>query len=406
MSWLGLGKSSSAPKEEERKTTRALPASWYHSPAMYELERRAIFSKKWILVSHQLRFKEPGDFVQITEAGFTFFIVKDRKGVIHAHHNVCRHRAYPLVEKESGHLNVLACKYHGWSYGFDGKLAKAPKYQDIPSFDKTANTLFKVHVHVDKLGFVWINLDANETPTTSWEELFGTVDEQPRLQKFDMSNYTFDHQWEMIGDYNWKTLADNYNECYHCPTGHPGVAAISDLSKYWVETAGNHIQHFNVDKPDLKGQGIYSTFHYPNASTTISPDFFYIMRCIPISSHQTKMEYEVYRNNDATDEAFTSISDFFKVVLKEDKDLCNGAQKNLQAGIFLNGELHPHAEKGPLFFQSLTRDIVVSHREQEEAVGHDIWPATPKHNTNDTNDKDVAFCKGLDCAAGNENLVW
>lgn len=57
------------------------------------------------------------------------------------------------------------------------------------------------------------------------------------------------------------------------------------------------------------------------------------------------MEYEVYRNNDATDEAFTSISDFFKVVLKEDKDLCNGAQKNLQAGIFLNGELHPHAEK-------------------------------------------------------------
>lgn len=113
MSWLGLGKSSSAPKEEERKTTRALPASWYHSPAMYELERRAIFSKKWILVSHQLRFKEPGDFVQITEAGFTFFIVKDRKGVIHAHHNVCRHRAYPLVEKESGHLNVLACKYHG-----------------------------------------------------------------------------------------------------------------------------------------------------------------------------------------------------------------------------------------------------------------------------------------------------
>jgi hypothetical protein len=57
------------------------------------------------------------------------------------------------------------------------------------------------------------------------------------------------------------------------------------------------------------------------------------------------MEYEVYRNNDATEEAFTYISDFFKVVLKEDKDLCNGAQKNLQAGVFLNGELHPHAEK-------------------------------------------------------------
>lgn len=35
---------------------KALPASWYRSPGMYELERRAIFSKKWILTTHKLRF--------------------------------------------------------------------------------------------------------------------------------------------------------------------------------------------------------------------------------------------------------------------------------------------------------------------------------------------------------------
>lgn len=69
------------------------------------------------------------------------------------------------------------------------------------------------------------------------------------------------------------------------------------------------------------------------------------MRCIPVSASQTKMEYEVYRSNDATDEDFTEVSDFFKQVLKEDKDLCNGAQKNLNAGIFMSGELHPRVEK-------------------------------------------------------------
>lgn len=69
------------------------------------------------------------------------------------------------------------------------------------------------------------------------------------------------------------------------------------------------------------------------------------MRCIPISASQTKMEYEVYRANDATDEEFMDVSDFFKQVLKEDKDLCNGAQKNLNAGIFMSGELHPRVEK-------------------------------------------------------------
>lgn len=100
----------------------------------------------------------------------------------------------------------------GWSYGFDGKLAKAPKYQELPTFDKSANGLFQIHVHVDNLGFVWINLDSEPEPTVSWSEYFSSVDLQDRLQKFDMSQYHFDHQWGMVGDYNWKTLADNYNE--------------------------------------------------------------------------------------------------------------------------------------------------------------------------------------------------
>ncbi|KAI8300286.1 Carnitine monooxygenase oxygenase subunit [Colletotrichum sp. SAR11_59] len=411
MNWLGLGKSTDTPSStpSEPQSVRALPASWYRSPGMYELERRAIFSKRWLFVSHKARFVEAGDFVQITEAGFNFFLVKGRKGEIRGHHNVCRHRAYPLVETDSGHMSVLACKYHAWSYGFDGKLAKAPKYQELPSFDKTQNSLFKVHVHVDQLGFVWVSLDASEKPGVSWAEFFTQVDEQPRLQNFKMDDYVFDHAWEMLGDYNWKTLADNYNECYHCPTGHPAVASTTDLTKYWVETRGNWIQHWNVDKPDVQGLGIYSTFYYPNASMTVTPDFMYIMRCVPVSAAQTKMEYEVYRNKNSTEEEFTSISEFFKQVLREDKDLCNGAQRNLNAGIFVNGELHPRVEKGPLFFQQVTRDLVVSHRQKEVNEGGEIWPATPRHEVSKKTDEDVSFCKGLDCIASPERiegLAW
>jgi phenylpropionate dioxygenase-like ring-hydroxylating dioxygenase large terminal subunit len=107
----------------------------------------------------------------------------------------------------------------GWSYSFDGKLAKAPKYQEIPAFDKEENGLYKVHVHVDMMGFVWVNLDANETPTIPWGKDFAAVDEQSRYGKFDMSKYSFHHQWEMVGNYNWKTLADNYNEVCNVPVG-------------------------------------------------------------------------------------------------------------------------------------------------------------------------------------------
>lgn len=112
MSWFGFGKSTTKC-DEEPKTGQALPAAWYTSPAMYELERRAIFSKKWLLVTHVLRFPDIGHFMRITEAGYTFFLIRDRQGQIRAHHNICRHRAYPIVEKDSGKASVLACKYHG-----------------------------------------------------------------------------------------------------------------------------------------------------------------------------------------------------------------------------------------------------------------------------------------------------
>jgi phenylpropionate dioxygenase-like ring-hydroxylating dioxygenase large terminal subunit len=113
-SWLGLLRQPADPEGDA--PTRALPASWYHSPAMYQLERRAIFSKKWILVTHKLRFQETGQYVQITEAGFRFFLIKDRQGSINAFHNVCRHRAYPILEQDCGKVSILACKYHGSLY--------------------------------------------------------------------------------------------------------------------------------------------------------------------------------------------------------------------------------------------------------------------------------------------------
>ena len=116
----------------------------------------------------------------------------------------------------------------------------------------------------------------------------------------------------------------------------------------------------------------------------------------------------MYKHNDATHDEFTKISDFFKNVMREDKELCNEAQKNLNSGIFLNGQLHPQKEKGPLFFQKLTRDLVNKHRRQEEATGGEIWPAVPNHKVNPTIQADIDLCKTLDCSStpASCELVW
>lgn len=57
------------------------------------------------------------------------------------------------------------------------------------------------------------------------------------------------------------------------------------------------------------------------------------------------MEYEVYRHQSASDEDFNEIDQTFKTVMGEDKVLCEGAQRNLDTGIFMSGQLHPQAEQ-------------------------------------------------------------
>ncbi|GFF68446.1 hypothetical protein IFM47457_02067 [Aspergillus lentulus] len=393
-SWFGY--TPSAPRDQKLpdELPKALPASWYYSPEIYQLERRAIFSKKWILVTHKLRFTKPGDFLRFEEAGFSFVLCLDREGNFNGFHNICRHRAFPLISEDEGNARILSCKYHGWSYGLNGKLAKAPKFEDVPGFQKEDQSLFPVHVHTDALGFIWVNLDSSPNPVP-WEEDFNGVDRQERFQRFDFTQYKFDHTWQMAGDYNWKTLADNYNECYHCTVAHPDVAKLADLSYYYTVSTPGHIQHFSRPKPDKVDEDIQnaSTYYFPNACMTVSPHFFYMMRCVPTSAATCSMEYEVYRHINASDEDFEYIDSFFKRVLDEDKHLCNAAQKNLNAGVFVNGQLHPDLESAPLFFQNTVRTLLRSHRDEERKMKREIWPAR-QHSAGQATAEDIAFCSG------------
>ena len=267
-----MGLTSSRSPEDDKSATRALPANWYTSKAMYELERRAIFSRKWQLVTHKLRLCQPGDWLRYSIAGFQIVLSRDRQGNINGFHNVCRHRAFPVVEEDSGTSQIFSCKYHGWSYGLSGRLAKAPGYTELSGFEKEQNGLFPIHVRIDSCGFIWINLDGKPTPEVSWEEDFAGVDKQERYKQFNFENYVYDHTWEMPGDYNWKILADNYNECYHCPTTHPDLPAVADLSSYQVNTKACGIIHdaATTDEQRQSGLTVAASYYFPNVSTNIT----------------------------------------------------------------------------------------------------------------------------------------
>ncbi|KAI1264093.1 ISP domain-containing protein [Xylariaceae sp. FL1019] len=402
--------SKTEAKLHGKKAVRALPASWYLSEEMYELERRAIFSKKWLLTTHKLRLPNAGDWLRYEVAGYSFVITKDRTGAINAFHNVCRHRAFPVVTKESGNNSILACKYHNWSYALNGKLTKAPGYQELEGFDKSQNGLFPIHVHIDTNGFIWVNLEAKEKPTVAWSDDYKNIDQQARFKVYNFDNYKFDHSWEMEGEYNWKLLGDNYNECYHCPTTHPDIPSIADLSAYGVVTEGGYVQHLGNPTPEqiARGFNVAATFYFPNASMNVSPHFFFTQRFVPKGPNTSVMAYEVYRNKDSSDEDFQVINDIYKRIMSEDKYLCLNAHANIKAGVFVNGEMHPRLEQGPLFFQNLVRELVTEHREQEEKASREIWPARQvlPEDAKET-ESDNALCSSIDCSAlKKEGLAW
>ncbi|KAL5361710.1 Rieske [2Fe-2S] iron-sulfur domain-containing protein [Aspergillus floccosus] len=389
---------------------RALPASWYTSQEMYELERRAIFSKRWLFITHSSRLKDTGDWLRYEIAGFDFIITRDREGKINAFHNVCRHRAYPVVEKEGqGNNKILACRYHGWSYGLNGKLAKAPGYQDLDGFKKDQNGLFKIHVKVDINGFIWVNMDAKETPEVPWEEHFRDVDKQERYKPYNFDEYDLDHIYQLDGNYNWKILADNFNECYHCPTTHPDIPDFINLDSFDSDVKDGHIQHHCKSTPEQLAQGlnVASTYYFPNASMTVSAHFIMVQKFLPKGPNKSTMAYEIYRNCNSSDADFKRISEMYARVMGEDKVLCDNAQKNLDRGVFVNGQLHPKFEKAPLFFQNTVREVITEHFNREKADGRQIWPARQKlPGEAKVSEQDEDLCASLGCGTQKEVLAW
>lgn len=132
-----------------------------------------------------------------------------------------------------------------------------------------------------------------------------------------------------------------------------------------------------------------------------------IQKFLPKSASSSKMSYEIYRNKNSGDADFHAISDMYERVMREDKVLCDNAQKNLDRNVFVSGELHPKFEKAPLFFQSTAREVITEHFEREKAQGREIWPAKQKVPCNSqVSDKDEEICAALSCGAQKEILAW
>ena len=115
---------------------------------------------------------------------------------------------------------ALRCPYHSWTYSLAGRLLKAPHTED-GDIDPADFSLHPVGVE-EWAGFVFVNL----TPGAAEPFADGVARAAANLGNYDMGSLVTGLTLSYDVAANWKVLAENYNECYHCGPVHPELVRL------------------------------------------------------------------------------------------------------------------------------------------------------------------------------------
>jgi phenylpropionate dioxygenase-like ring-hydroxylating dioxygenase large terminal subunit len=244
-----------------------LPSAWYSDREIFREEQRKILRRSWHFVTSVDKLSEPGDVFPWELGGVPIVLVRAHDGSINGFENICRHRAYPVVQ-QAENRRTLQCHYHGWTYDLEGALMSAPQANGPLGFDVAEVCLPRVQVAVWG-PMVWVNpcLDA-----PSFEEWTAGLDDRMLSEGCDVRQaaYATELSWEI--EANWKVFQDNTIECYHCPTTHPGFsrAIVQDPARQVLEIGGRWWIHHTMpfregiqDGPTFKADTYYYSWVFP-----------------------------------------------------------------------------------------------------------------------------------------------
>lgn len=221
------------PFTENPGQSYTLPARYYTDPAIFEAEKTAIFYRSWYYAGHVSQVAEPGQFLTCRIHQQNVIVIRARDGALNAFFNVCAHRGHELLDG-CGKTNLIRCPYHAWAYDLDGTLKAARNSENVEGFDKSEFTLRPVRVEVF-CGLVMINLDPDAVPFA--EQTEGLEDEiRSFVPSVDRLEFAQRDTYDVPA--NWKTMIDNFLECYHCHTAHKDFVDLVDMDTYRTVTHG------------------------------------------------------------------------------------------------------------------------------------------------------------------------
>ena len=279
--------------------------------------------------------------------------------------NTCRHRGHELLPDggRSERRSVL-CPYHAWSYDLTGSLQSAPGFRDQPQFDPDDFGLLELPVQVWS-GWVFGHAvhPAGSPSVPPFDAHLGALAAIVAPYAPERLVVTDRHSYEVAA--NWKVVAENYHECYHCPLIHPELCQVSPpdsgdnyagLPGGWV--GGSMLLRDGMQSMSLTGElaatplpGADPTkveyLHLlPNLLISTHPDYVMAHRLVPLSPGRTWIEcsWLVLPDEDGNVPEARGGVEFWDLTNKQDWAACESVQRGLASPHFRPGPFAPNED--------------------------------------------------------------
>jgi Rieske 2Fe-2S family protein len=344
----------------------ALPAPHYIDERHWLRERDAVLQREWFCVGRraELGLADPNQLAVVDVAGESVVLTSAETGELHGFFNVCRHRGSQVVpvDPDAGlppacGAKSLRCPYHSWTYGLDGRLLRAPHTEDVDDFDPAQFGLSQVGVAVWG-GFVFVHLAPDGEPDLLTS--LGAVPE--RLVRYPLDRLVVGRRIVYSVRANWKVIAENYNECYHCAGVHPELVRLVPAfgrggagldwdggvpmrEGAWTFTATgstNRRPFAGLDADEQvrhKGELIY-----PNLMVSLSADHVAAFVLLPTSAGHTTIVCDILVDPaEVTREDFdvSDAVDFWDMVNRQDWAICESVQRGMSSRGYTQGWFAP-----------------------------------------------------------------
>ena len=338
--------------------SRMLPPSSYVDPAVFAWEQRVIFAG-WVCVGHSADHAAVGSQRAVDTGTGSILLVRDEDGRLRAFANACRHRGHELVPCGAGDIarRSIVCPYHSWSYKLDGSVRNAPGFRDVDGFDPQRFALVGLPA-VEWHGWIFVDPSGTAGP---FEEHTDGLDDVVAPYRPEELVTVARHSYELAT--NWKVVAENYQECYHCSTIHPELSRISPpTSGENLETPGSWMAGWmdlipEADTMSLDGRSaggvitglsererrtVMYVVGYPNLLISLHPDYVMSHLLTPLAADRTHIECSWAFPRAVVDTPGFDPSyavDFWDLTNRQDWAACESVQRGLSS---------PHAQAGPL----------------------------------------------------------